>query len=487
MNNRSFTVLVVDDNQSGLYVTSKVLKIAGFNVIEASRGSDALEKVKKCKPDVVLLDVKLPDIGGFEVCRLIKSNPSTSSIPVIHISATYLDEESKVIGLEMGADSYLTHPVEPTVLVATIRAMLRIRQAEANFEQAAMQWKTTFDSLKDGICLIDNNGRIIKCNKAAEVIFGIPGEELLNGSLCDIDMNFCKYDNDFFTNILNEKNWGDIEEIYYKRKYYLVSINPVEIDGKYSGIVFQLTDITNIKKSAEDLQKTLIELKRSNNELEQFAYIVSHDLQEPLRMVYSYTNLLEKKYKSKLDGDAGQYIGFITSGMQRMFDLIHDLLDYSRIIFTGKESQKVDCNKVLENVLETLSISIEETQAEISCDQLPEVSGDRTQITRLFQNLVSNAIKFRSEAKPKIHIGADAGSNECTFYVNDNGIGIESEYFSRIFLMFQRLHEREKYPGTGIGLAVSQRIVERHGGRIWVESEPGKGSKFYFTLPVSEE
>lgn len=484
MNNRIYTILAVDDNLPGLYVTSKVLKVAGFNVMEASRGSDALEKVKKCRPDVILLDVKLPDLSGFEVCRLIKSNPLTAATPVIHISATYLDEGSKVTGLEMGADAYLTHPVEPTVLVATIRAMLRIKKAEANYQEAALQWKTTFDSLKDGICLIDESGKINRCNKAAEEIFGIPRNELILSGLCKAGVTFCKYDNDFFIKNFEQNVSGDIEEIFFRERYYQVSINQLQNNGNYTGTVFKLSDISKSKKNEEEMKRLLADLRRSNEELEQFAYVVSHDLQEPLRMVYSYTNLLAKKYKSNLDEEADQFISFITDGMQRMFDYIHDLLGYSKVITKSKEFQRIDTNKVLDDVLQNLSLYIKEQEADIHLDNLPEVAGDKVQLIQLFQNLITNAIKFRSEKKPVISIGAKENSGEWIFHVSDNGIGINSEFYKRIFQMFQRLHERDKYPGTGIGLSVCQRIVERHGGRIWVESEQGVGSTFYFSLPI---
>lgn len=226
------------------------------------------------------------------------------------------------------------------------------------------------------------------------------------------------------------------------------------------------------------------ELSRSNAELRQFAYVASHDLQEPLRMVASFSQLLEKRYKDRLGQDANEFIGFVVDGANRMQRLINDLLSFSRVGTRGKPFQPTDFSSVLGQVLVNLGPLIEENEAIVTNDDLPVLMADETQILQLFQNLIGKAIKFRSAERPVIHITARRERGEWIFFVHDNGIGISPEYYERIFVIFQRLHAREEYPGTGIGLAVCKRIVERHGGRIWVESEPGKGSKFFFTIPL---
>ena len=241
--------------------------------------------------------------------------------------------------------------------------------------------------------------------------------------------------------------------------------------------------ITEREQAEEKIDRYMKELERSNKELEQFAYVASHDLQEPLRMVSSYTQLIEERYKDKLDKDANEFIDFAVDGANRMQILLNDLLNFSRVTTRGKPFEPVDLNSALGHAIMNMQMRIEETKTTILNDELPTVKADESQIIRVFQNLIDNAIKFRSENSPKIHISAKQEKEESVFSVKDNGIGIEPEYKERIFQIFQRLHGRKEYPGTGMGLSICKRIVERHGGRMWLESESGKGTTFYFTIP----
>jgi light-regulated signal transduction histidine kinase (bacteriophytochrome) len=224
-------------------------------------------------------------------------------------------------------------------------------------------------------------------------------------------------------------------------------------------------------------------LERSNQELEKFAYVASHDLQEPLRMVSSYMQLLSRRYGGKIDADADEFIGFAVDGAKRMQVLINDLLAYSRIGTRGREFEPVSCEEVLGLALVNLLTVIEETESVVTHDELPTVLADKTQLVQLFQNLISNAIKFRSDQQPRVHVSAERKENEWIFSVKDNGIGIDPRYEDRIFEVFQRLHGRGKYSGTGIGLAICKKIVERHGGSIRLQSAEGEGATFYFSLP----
>jgi PAS domain S-box-containing protein len=247
------------------------------------------------------------------------------------------------------------------------------------------------------------------------------------------------------------------------------------------------TDVTERKKSEEHLVKTVGELKRSNDELQQFAYVASHDLQEPLRMVASYTQLLAQRYKGRLDSDADEFIAYAVDGSNRMQGLIQDLLAYSRAGTNGKALREISSEKALKGALTNLQATIEESGAVVTHDLLPAITMDDLQLAQVFQNLIGNAIKYRSAEVPKVHVTATKnGGKEWIFSVRDNGLGIDPQYFERIFILFQRLHGRKEFKGTGIGLAICKKIVERVGGRIWVESQAENGSTFYFALPESD-
>ena len=234
------------------------------------------------------------------------------------------------------------------------------------------------------------------------------------------------------------------------------------------------------------LELQAAELARSNAELEQFAHVASHDLQEPLRTVTNFVQLLARRHRGRLDEDADDFIRFIVDGTTRMAQLIEDLLDFSRAGRSDRPILPTDTRDSLTKAVANLDLSIRGSGAVIRHDDLPTVNGDPIQLTQLFQNLIGNAIKFRGSDPPEVHVSADRRGKDWVFSVRDNGIGVAPQYAERIFVIFQRLHGRNEYPGTGIGLAICQRIVARHGGRIWVESEPGRGSTFYFTLPASE-
>ena len=245
-------------------------------------------------------------------------------------------------------------------------------------------------------------------------------------------------------------------------------------------------EISERQRTEQKLQQTAAALARSNSELQQFAYVASHDLREPLRMIARFVQLLQRRYQGQLDADADKYIGFAMEGAQRLQLLIDDLLEFARLETRAKPFALIDCQRIAQVVLDNLQIAIAESGATVTvAGPLPTVLGDDTQLTQLFQNLVSNALKFRRpETPPQIQLGAQRDGSNWLFHVRDNGIGIDPQYHERIFVIFQRLHTREQYPGTGIGLALCKKIVERHGGRIWVESALGQGATFWFTLPA---
>jgi light-regulated signal transduction histidine kinase (bacteriophytochrome) len=258
-------------------------------------------------------------------------------------------------------------------------------------------------------------------------------------------------------------------------------------DGSVREWIGICTDMAERKRAEAALIQRTRELERSNAELQQFAYVASHDLQEPLRAVANFTQLLAERYAPQLDDDAREFIAFAVDGAVRMQALIHDLLAYSRVGTRSEVLEPVDCNEALGRAVSNLRISIAENAALVSHEELPVIQADATQLVQLFQNLIGNGIKFRGVNPPRVHVSTVRQADNWTFSVRDNGIGIEAQYAERIFDIFQRLHRREEYPGTGIGLAVCKKIVERHGGKIGVQSEPGKGATFFFSIPAADK
>jgi signal transduction histidine kinase len=253
----------------------------------------------------------------------------------------------------------------------------------------------------------------------------------------------------------------------------------MEGDDEFGDLARAFDDMT------ERLQTSQAELQRSNKALEEYAYVASHDLSEPLRMVSSFLQLLERRYRANLDQKAHEYIDFAVDGAKRMQVLIKDLLHYSRVGMSNTPFERVDCNKLVAQVWQDLNVAVEESHAELSCGDLPAIHGDRLQLQQLFQNIIANGIKFHGETAPYISVRAVIDGEQARFTIADNGIGIDPDHATRIFVIFQRLHTREQYSGTGIGLAVCKKIVDRHGGEIWVESAEGSGSRFCFTLPLA--
>jgi PAS domain S-box-containing protein len=336
------------------------------------------------------------------------------------------------------------------------------------------------------------DGTILSWNRGAERNTGYRAEEVIGNN---ISMLIPEDQKDEMEMILNRIRCGERMERFETQRVrkdgsvidVSLTISPiVGPDGEIIGASSIGRDITAIKKAERQLQSYARDLKLRNEELEQFAYVASHDLQEPLRMVTSYVQLLKRRYEGRLDEDADEFIHYAVDGASRMQMLINDLLSFSRVSTRGKPFEETDPEFLLEQTLRNLKIQIEENGALVTHDPLPVVMADASQLSQVFQNLISNAIKFHGSDAPRVHVMARQSGEEWCFAVKDNGIGIEPRYFDRIFVIFQRLHSKAEYPGTGIGLAICKRIIERHGGRIWVESEPGEGSTFFFTIPISE-
>ena len=401
-------------------------------------------------------------------------------------------------------------------------------------KQEAERIRLVFESAPNGMVMVNSQGRIVLANSEAEKMFGYPREELIGEPIEKLlPFRFRdrhpKYVADFFSQP-EARPMGFGRRIHGLPKGggefpIEIGLTPVEMhEGTL--VLATIVDVTDhmraerereraeearraavrqlqafnetleervtertreVKIRAAELAQANTELERSNLELQHFAYIASHDLQEPLRMVGTYCQLLKRRYGGKLDKDADEFIEFAVDGAKRSQQMVEDLLTYSRVDTEAKPFAPTNCEILVELALRNLAASIRGTRAKITHDQLPVVMADSSQMAQVFQNLIGNAVKFHGDAPPRVHISAERKGREWLFSVRDNGIGMDSKFSDQIFVIFKRLQGRDKYPGTGIGLAICKRVVERQRGRIWVESQPGEGSTFYFTLPAKEE
>jgi PAS domain S-box-containing protein len=378
------------------------------------------------------------------------------------------------------------------------------KKAELALAESEAKLRMTYATMADGIVITGLDEKVADCNEAIlrltrrsrDEILGKPFVDLLSPEFHSLIHDARKL---LVGAIFDRTGPGHREKEPVRTDFYVLGKTGERVDieadisliedasRQPAAFLIVARDVTERKRMEQRLDSTLADLQRSNAELEQFAYIASHDLQEPLRMITSYMQIIEEDYTGKLDADADQYIAFTVDGAKRMQTLIDDLLAYSRVGTRGEPFIPTSMNSVLSAAIANLEVTIEESHAVVTHDQLPTVLGDESQLIQLFQNLLGNAIKFRGDDAPMIHVGVEETKDGGVFSVRDNGIGIDMKYAERIFTVFQRLHARDDYPGTGIGLAVVKKIVERHGGRIWVESEPAKGSTFYFTLRKRED
>jgi signal transduction histidine kinase len=396
-------ILLVDDRPANLLTLESILEDLGQEIVKATSGKEALRHLLKDDYAVILLDVKMPEMDGFETATLIRERDRSRHTPIVFLTA-HKEEEHLFRGYYAGAVDFLYKPINPEVLRSKVSVFVDL------------------------------------CLKT----------ELLRRQ----------------AEVLQARN-AELERLAEQRRAAEEEIRELNAELE------------------QRVRERTVELSRSNDELRQFAYAASHDLKEPMRTIASYAQLLEQRYCGNLDQDGQEFLHYVLDAVRRMDTLLSDLLTYSQHLGSRPSAtQSVNVEAVLTGVLMNLQASIKETNATITHDPLPtDVTSDFAQLSQVFQNLVSNAIKYRKSGEPpKIHISAEERDDNWVFAVRDNGLGIDPEYKEQIFGIFKRLHGRE-YPGTGMGLAICKKIIERHGGCIWVESQPDVGSMFYFTLP----
>ncbi|MEH2165845.1 MAG: response regulator [Nostoc sp.] len=504
------TILHVDDNEANRYVVTRILQNAGFSVLEAATGTTGLEAVANFQPDLVILDVQLPDISGFEVCRQIKANPEMAFIPVLHLSASFVQSQDKAEGLDSGADAYLVQPVEPIELLATLRSLLRIRRAEEAALSSAREWQTTFDSMNDGVSLVDPEGMILRCNRAMMQLFGKPYHEILGcahhelmGAELGIGDGTC-------FRRAKETHQRQILEFQSQERWFAKTIDPVlDEHGTFTGAVFILSDITERKRAEALLQdqndrlnQLMISLQQQTEQAQQanrikdeFLAVLSHELRSPLNPILGWARILQKSHQ---DAAKTQYaLETIERNAKLQAQLIEDLLDVSRIL-QGKLSLNtfpVSLTFTIKAALETVRLAAEAKSIQIQTIFEPNVGqvlGDSGRLQQVIWNLLSNAIKFTSQGgrvEVRLETTKDEIDTHPTEYtqitVSDTGRGISSDFLPYVFDYFRQADgtTTRKFGGLGLGLAIVRHLVELHGGTVQAAS-PGEGQGAVFTVKL---
>jgi PAS domain S-box-containing protein len=489
------SVLQIEDSESDAALVQRSLERAGYRL-----DCERVETANKMRAaltqgswDVIVADYHLPQFDAKSALEVLLS--TGRDIPFIVVSGA-VGEDVAVAMMKRGAHDFVTKDnlarLAPAVQREIKEAWTREqrKQAEAALRQSEREFRELAESIPQLVWITTDNGETIYCNSRCQEQLGVGPGQLLSDHWAEMlhpdDYNPCltawEQSLKAGTEFQRECRFRTANDEY---RWFLLRASPVNEHREHATRWFGTsTDIDNQKQSQAQLLRVNQELARSNSLLEQFAYVASHDLQEPLRTIAVYVQLLSVKCKGRLSATAEEYLGFVHQAAVRMHRLVNDLLAFSRAGRPDQALLPTNLEDLLDGVLNNLSARIEETGATITRDELPAVMADSGQISQLLQNLIGNALKYRNGKElPVIGISAKQQQNEWVFAVRDNGIGINPRYFEQIFRIFNRLHTQDKYDGTGIGLAICQRIVERHKGRLWVESAEGVGSTFYFTIP----
>jgi PAS domain S-box-containing protein len=490
-------LLNINDNEANRYVVTRMLRASGFRVLEGGTGAEALKLATEARPDLVILDVKLPDLNGIEVCRRLKSDPRTAGIVVLHLSANYVRTENKVEGLESGADGYLTQPVDSAELLATVRSLLRMRRAEDEARAAALQWKTTFDSLGDGVCLLDREGRVMRANRAFLAHLGLPEEEVLGRP---------------FEALMRAASGGEAElppscgevlacheeaEVCLGERWFRVAANPVAgAEGVVTGAVRILTDITSRRELEDALRQRAADLAEADRRKDEFLAMLAHELRNPLAAIVNALHLAEA---TQPEGSESKAMRVMVRQSQHMARMVDDLLDVSRFNRGHIELRRapVDLRQVVQHSVDARRQALKDKGLGLEM-ALPAsgslwMNGDATRLEQVVSNLLDNARKY-TEPGGHVFIGvtveAEGPARRAVLRVRDTGIGMSPELMQRVFELFVQGEQQldRARGGLGIGLTLVRRLVELHGGSVSVHSAgEGRGSELTVHLPLEAE
>ena len=485
-------ILLVDDRPDKLLALTAILEELGQNLVVAHSGKEALRLLLRDEFAVILLDVNMPVMDGFETAALIRQRVRTEHTPIIFISAISATDTHASKGYSLGAVDYIFAPVVPSILRAKILVFIELHRQSEELARNEALFRRIFDEAPIGMALLDEGERFQKVNQAFSAMLGYESAALTTMTTAAITHpgDRKRESKEAVRLARGEAAVASLDKRYLDRdgKEVWASTTTIRIrgsKGKETHRLVMAKDITD-KQHIQELERLTYQLQRTNAELEQFAYLAAHDLQEPIRMIGNFLPLLEQEIGPDLSPRAKDYFARVAGGAERMKALVHSVLEFSRIDADSSETVLIDTEDAVRQEVAVLAETITATRAVIEVGPLPAVRCSPAGMSRLIQNLLSNALKFRSKDTPVIRVAATASDGWVTISVRDNGIGIPPNQGGKLFILFQRLHTRNEYPGTGIGLASCKKVVEIHGGRIWFESKPKQGSEFFFTLPSAD-
>ena len=522
-------ILIVDDESSNRYLLEVVLRAAGHEVVSTADGAEALGAARATPPSLIISDILMPVMDGFVLCKEWKADGLLAKIPFIFYTATYTEEEDERFALSLGADRFLRKPLEPDALLAAVDQALadsrpaaslprvpdlaaelaflsahdetlarKLQHKHEQLQQSERKYRSYFDSSPVAIIVLDGSGRILDFNPAACRLSLYPASELHGKALTELaDPSSAPAALAAFAALPD--TGGTLARYKVRRRdgtVREVQVSAIRLDG--ARVLAFCEDVTEqvqaeetVRRANADLEKRVrertVQLEQANRELEAFCYSVSHDLRAPLRAVDGYSHLLEEIAADRLDEESRRLVDSIRQSARRMSNLINDLLSLSKTSRQDLRIGLVDMERLAEAVVWELLPADERDRSDVTIHPLPKAAGDEGLLRQVWANLLGNAVKFSSKKEKRaIEIGVRFSGNETAYFVRDNGVGFPPEHAQRLFDVFQRLHAAGDFEGSGIGLAIVRRIVERHGGRVWAESVPGAGATFWFALGEAE-